>query len=111
MVYEQNTTNKEYPVYTVQKKRINNDAELDQWFSSWNEKYSSIYFSDFSLVGRWSYIFDSKIDEWIMRYNLLKTNNINSFSNLFEELPAIWVEVLGIINQQFNLAMKDKSNG
>ena len=102
---------KQYPIRTVDGQVLENDKDLDQWFSGWHEKHAVVYYNDFSLVGRWSYIFDNKVDEWIMRYNLLKNNNIPSYSNLFDGLPAIWVEALTLINQQINMAMKEKSDG
>jgi len=111
LVYENKCENRKYPLYTVEREKINSDEELESWFVNWETAHPVTYYLDFSLVGRWKYIFDYDIDEWIMRYNLLKSNNINSYSNLFDDLPAIWVEVLSFINNEFSLAMEHRKNG
>lgn len=105
--YKKECIDNDYPVYTVYKQQINNDEELEEWFANWYEKYPNIYFNDFSLVGRWSYIFDEQIDEWIMRYNFLKSYNISSYGNTFDDLPAIWVDALNIMNTQSILVSED----
>ena len=56
----------------------------------------------------WSYIFDSQVSEWIMRFNLLKTHGINSFGKLFDDLPVLWIEVLDLISTELYKAQEDK---
>jgi len=108
MVYENQRVIKDYPVYTVSGLQINNETELEQWFLNWHEKHNFIYYYDFSCVARWDFIFDNKIDEWIVRYNLLKSNNIQSYSNVFDELPAIWIQGLDVITTELAKAAETK---
>lgn len=85
----------------------NIDVDVEKWILEKQYKLTEELFFDFCLIGHWSYIFDSKIEEWLMRYNALQ-NNIPSYSLLFDDLPAVWVEVINIISSETTKAIKKK---
>jgi len=53
-------------------------------------------------------IFTSQINEFLMRFNLLKSHNILSYGNVLDELPAVWVDALQIMEVEFNKALRVK---
>ena len=48
--------------------------------------------------------------EYLMRFNLLKNLNIQSYGNVLDDLPATWVDALNIMESEYNKAVKCRGN-
>jgi hypothetical protein len=67
-------------------------------------------FFDFRLhCNDFEQVFTPEINEWIHRYNMLKNNNVHSYGSLYDELPAKWVDILSLVENNYQKAMKAKN--
>ena len=54
-------------------------------------------------------IYTEEIGEYLMRYRMLNQHNIYSYGNVFDDLPAKWVDVLTIMESEIPKAEKAKN--
>ena len=90
---------------TTQLGVFHNDEELASWLTYQND--SSIYAYDYiKLICNPDFIYTNFTNEVLTRYALFKNYNVYSYSNKFEELPARWIDMLGILDSEYNKAME-----
>jgi len=97
----------EYPIQT-QIGTYNNDADLDAFLAARND--SAILAYDYSLIAYAPYIYTPEITEYLTRYKMQKNHGLQSYGNRFEDVPAVWVDVLGLIDAEIEKAMEEKRN-
>ena len=98
-------THKEYPIQT-QVGTFTNDAELDAFLAEREE--SAILAYDYSLIGYSTYIYTPQITEYITRYKMQKNHGLHSYGTDFDRVPAVWIDVLGLIDSEVERAMDEK---
>jgi len=77
---------------------------VDDWLKEWqltpgNKKPSQELYFDFIMQSSdWS-VFDDA-NEYLQRYQMLSKFGIQSYGNVYDDLPNKWVEVLHIIDAE-----------
>lgn len=67
-------------------------------------------FYDFCLESNdFANIFTPEINEYLSRHKMLKDYGIMSFNNDFDTLPAVWIDVIELIDKNIMNAMQAKS--
>ena len=51
-------------------------------------------------------VFTEEINEWISRYNLLKNYGISSYGNVYENMPAKWIDILQTIDSNITKSIR-----
>ena len=82
-----------------------NETDIDEWLLVQTE--SKIYGIDYSFIAHAPYVFTSFIQECLSRYNFQK-KGYTSYSNHFDDLPAIWVETVSLIDSELEKALEKK---
>ena len=68
-------------------------------------------FFDYCLeVKDFEYVFDKFTVEMLRRYRLFKDHNVHSYGNVYDKLPAFWIDVMDILTANYKLAT-DCKNG
>ena len=97
-------TTQNFPIET-QLRIFNNEQEIATWLTYQNS--SEEYAYDYIKLIRYApFIYTTRTQAILHRYFNLKNHNIHSFSDRFEELPAWWIDMLGIMDSEYNKAMK-----
>ena len=87
--------------------KFNNESEVEEWLLAQDDtQVMSIDYLTF--IRHSSLIFTPEINEYIMRYNLLKNHNIHSYGNVLDELPGRWVDALNIMESEYHKALAAK---
>lgn len=80
------------------------EKELTSWLYYQND--SSIYACDYiKLIRNPDFIYTDFTKEVLQRYNLFKNHNVHSFSDTFDKLPAWWIDMLSVLDSEYNKAM------
>jgi len=86
---------------------FNNESQVEAWLLTQDDsKVMSIDYMTF--IKHSSLIYTPEINEYIMRYNLLKNHNIHSYGNVLDDLPAKWVDVLNLLESEYHKATAAK---
>ena len=56
----------------------------------------------------WDFIFTEEVSEWIERYSL-HIQGIYSYSNIYDNIPALWLDVLKVFNAEVKEAERSKN--
>ncbi len=88
---------KQFPIET-QIGIFQNEKDIDGWLQ--NQTESKIYGIDYCFIAYPPYIFTPFIQECLTRYNF-QQKGYTSYSNHFDDLPAIWVETVSLIDSEF----------
>ena len=98
--------NKEFPLKT-QIWTFENESYIDKWLTS--QDNSGIYGIDYALKAHAPYLYTDSIQDSLARYSFQKKGYI-SYSNLYDDLPALWVETVSLIDSELEKAMEKKRN-
>ncbi len=86
---------------------IENEDKLDLWlFEQKDENYPYDYGY---LIKDSDYIYTPSVADKLRRYKLQKEFGIYSYSKKFEDIPAIWIDMLNIISSEIPKALKEKN--
>lgn len=95
-----------FPIKT-QIGEFHNEQDIIEWML--NASDSQVLAIDYFTFIKYSpLIFTPEINEYLMRYGLLKNHNIHSYGNVLDDLPAKWVDVLSLIESEYNKATAAK---
>jgi hypothetical protein len=85
-----------------------NESDIQEWIL--DQKSSKVLAIDYITFIRYApLIYTEEIGEYLMRYKLLKEYRLYSYGNLVDDLPARFVDVLGIIDSEVPKAMESKN--
>ena len=96
---------------SVFRKKITGNVRMDadDWLKE-NDKYGEELYYDFCLESNdFPGIFTPDVNEYLTRHKMLKDYNISSFATEFDNLPAIWVDAIEIIDVNVTKAMEAKN--
>ena len=75
------------------------------------QKSSQVLAVDYITFIRYApLIYTDEIGEYLMRYKMLRKYNIKSYGDVLDDLPAVWVDVLDLIDTEAEKAMKCKND-
>lgn len=63
---------------------------------------------DYGLINHSSFIYTPEIIDIFARYKMLRSHNIISFGNTFDDLPAVWIDVVALIDNEIEKALEEK---
>ena len=95
-------------VYQKEIKAGRQDAET--WLQKEFKTNQEMFFDYCLEVDDFEYILDRKTSDYLRRFRLFKDYNVHSYSNIYDELPAVWIDVMDILTLNYKLAM-DCKNG
>ena len=96
---------KGYPLDT-QIGRFDNEKEVEEWLLT-NEDVA--YPHEYAAIIKDSnVIYSPQIAEYLLRYKMQKQYNIYSYSQVFEEIPADWIDLLPFMDMTIAEALKEK---
>ena len=82
----------------------------DKWIANKQYDTEQELFFDFAIeVNDFRWVFSTDIMNIMRRYKMLKEHNIISYSNLYDEIPAPFIEAIEIIEHNQAEARKMKS--
>ena len=108
-IFESELVEQTFPIVTGIKKI--GDFENEQALIDWllKQEDSNDYAVDYLAFIRHN-ILTPEIYEYLFRYKMLN-KGIHSYSNVLDDMPAIYVDVLQVIESEVQKAMKAKPNG
>ena len=106
-VYEAEMGVQKFPLNT-QIGTFEDEEDIIKWMLK-QEDSQVLAIDYFAFIKHSPLIFTPLVNEYIMRYNLLKTFNINSYGNVLDELPALWVDALNVMESEYNKAVSCKN--
>jgi hypothetical protein len=83
------------------------EDELEK-FVARTDLSGELYHDYAAFVYHEPFIFTTEVRDFIQRYNLLKNHGIYSYSQNLDELPAKWVDVILLIDCEYQKATEDK---
>lgn len=96
----------DFPI-TSQIGIFNNEDDIWAWIDK-NENSQVLAIDYFTFIRYAPLIQTEDIGEYLMRYRLLKEHNLYSYGQLVDDLPAIWVDVINLIDSEIAKAQKAK---
>lgn len=95
-------------VYEKSYTKGKQDAE--KWLLA-NKATGQELFFDYCLdVSDFEYIFSNDIIDLLRRFRLFAEYQIQSFSNIYDELPAYWIDAIELISYNQKDAIKCRQN-
>ena len=96
---------KEFPLKT-QLGIFHNEQEIEAWLLE--QDRSDIFGIDYALIGHAPVIFTPFVEEALARYNFTQKGH-PSYTLLFDDLPARWVETMTFIDSEIAKATRSKN--
>ncbi len=96
---------KEFPIHT-QIGTFNNGQDIDAWLSAQTSEYYPQEYC--ATIKSHSYIYNDFVEEQLLRYKYLREFGIVSYSNVFDELPAVWIDTLTLMDAEIKKATEAK---
>ena len=96
---------KEFPL-TTQIGIFETQRDIEQWLLE-NDEIG--YPHDYAaLIKDLQTIVTPRVEEYLIRYKMQKQYNIYSYSQVLEEIPAEWVDMLSYMDFTVNEALEEK---
>lgn len=96
---------REFPLQT-QIGIFENEQDVEQWLIKNDEPG---YPHDYAACIKASQIiYTPQTEEYLIRYKMQKQYNIYSYSQIFDEIPADWIDMYPYIDQCVNEALEEK---
>jgi hypothetical protein len=96
-----------YGILEVNTNRKKTDG--DEWLEGRTSVNSQELFYDYRLeCDDWDCVFKKEINGLLRRYRLFKDYGVTSFSTHYDDLPAFWVDALGIMDEAYNRATRER---
>jgi len=96
---------KEFPMST-QIGRFDNEQEVEHWLLiNEDNGYPHEYAATIKAA---QVIYTPQIAEYLLRYQMQKNYNIYSYSQIFDEIPADWIDLLPFMDMTIAEALKEK---
>lgn len=95
---------------SVNNKKSRTDIDPEKWLER-EIKDEYTFFGDYCLeIGNFEWIFTDDIRDLLTRFRYFKEYKIPSFSLLFDDLPAYWIDAVEIMENSFALAVRERDN-
>ena len=85
---------------------FNHEKEIEEYVMKKNSS-AGLFFS-YMLINEDSFIYTNDVNEYLMRYNMLKNYKFYSYSQNLDELPAKWIDVITLIDEELMKTQKEK---
>ena len=96
---------KEFPIIT-QIGTFHNEQEIDAWLSAQTTEYYPQEYC--ATIKSHSYIYTDWIEEQLLRYKYFREFSIPSYSVIFDDLPAVWIDTLTLMDSEIKKATEAK---
>ena len=73
-----------------------------------SETSETLYYTYAIQCADWDYIYSKDINEWLSRYSM-HLQGIMSYGNVYDDVPAIWLEVLKLLHVESQEAQQAKA--